>query len=165
VVCCVFAQVVEGADGGRGRLGGGRERDGVLGEEPAGEDGGVADGGAVDAEEGGGDRVGQAEVAAETGDEDVVGDVDAAVAVRAGAADGVDPAAAAPEACLVVEKGAVGVFQRGGQFLQAAGLDAGEGGVVQDGVAVRRGRRVFRFRPGGVREQGVVPLAVPCAAG
>jgi len=154
-------QVADSAEGCCGGLGGGRERDGVLGEEPAGEGGDVADGGGVNAEEGGDGLDGQAEVLAEPQDEDVAGDVGAAVAVRAGAADGVDPAAAAPDACLVVEEGTVGDFQRGGQFVQVAGLDAGEGSVVQGGLPVRRRRRRFRFRSGGVREQGVIPVGVP----
>ena len=97
---CVFLQVAEGAEGNCGGLGGGRERDDVLVGEPAGQDGRAADGGAVDAEEARGDGLdGQAQVVAEAGDRDVVGDVDAAVAVRPGAADGVGPAAAAPDAC------------------------------------------------------------------
>jgi hypothetical protein len=44
----------------------------------------VANGGGVDAEEGAGGLGGQAEVVAEAGDQDVAGEVGAAVAVRPG---------------------------------------------------------------------------------
>src|SRR5689334_1447076 len=53
--CGVFAQVIGGAQAVAGRRGGGRQRDAGAGEELAGEAGGVAYGGAVDAEQGAGD--------------------------------------------------------------------------------------------------------------
>lgn len=55
----------------------------------------MADGALAGAEQGGDDGDGQAEVAADEEGEEVVGDGEPAGAVRAGAADGVDAAAAA----------------------------------------------------------------------
>ena len=95
-------------------------------------------------------------------DEDVVGDVGAEVSVGAGAADGVDASAPAPEVVLLLAVSAGRDCQRGCQGFHVTGPEAGEGGMVQGFLPglIRRGRP----RGCGMREQGVVPLAVPFAA-
>ena len=166
VLCGVFAQVIDGSDGLGRRVCRCRHGDGVLADEPPGEGGRVADRARVEAEENGRGLVAQAEVVAEAQDEDVVGDVSAQVAVGAGPEDGVDAPASAPEVVLLLAVGVERDFQRGGQRFQVAGLEAGEDGVVQGILpGLVRGLR-FRDRRGvrGMREQGVVPLAVPSAA-
>ena len=79
----VCAQFVEGADGVFGRgPGGGRDRDARGCDDAAGDAGAAGDAAGVDSEERGGDLGGQAEVVAQAQDDDVAGDVGAAVAVR-----------------------------------------------------------------------------------
>ena len=166
VLAGVFAQFIDGSDGFRRGAGGWRYGDGVLVDEPPGAGGRVADAGRVDAEENGGGLDGQAEMVAEAQDEDVVGDVGAEVAVGARAADGVDAAAPAPEVVLLLAVSVERDFQRGCQRFQVTGLEAGEGGMVQGILPglIRGCRLRGRARGGGMREQGVVPLAVPSAA-
>jgi hypothetical protein len=158
----VFTQVIDGSD--RFRRGSRRygHGDGVLADEPPGEGGRVADAGRVDAEENGRGLVAQAEMVAEAQDEDVAGDVGAEVAVGAGPADGVDAPASAPEVVLLLAVGVERDFQRGGQRFEVTGLEAGEDGMVQGILpGLVRGLRVRRrFRGGGMREQGVVPLCL-----
>src|SRR5215472_18720914 len=101
----VFAQVIEGSDTGSGGLGGGWDRDAAVADELAGEGGGVADSGGVDAEEGADGVLGQAEVAAEAEGEHVVGEGEPGAGVRAAVADGVDALAVA----VAVAAGADGV--------------------------------------------------------
>ena len=162
----VFTQVIDSSDGFRRRVRRGRHGDGVLADEPPDEDGRVADAGRVDAEENGRGLVAQAEMVAEAQDEDVAGDVGAEVAVGAGPADGVDAPASAPEVVLLLAVSVERDFQRGCQRFQVTGLEAGEGGMVQGILPglIRRRRLRGRLRGSGMREQGVVPLAVPSAA-
>ena len=162
----VLTQVIDCPDGFRRGSGSGRHEDGVLVDEPPGEGDRVADGGRVDAEENGGVLGGQAEMVAKAQDQDVVGDVGAAVAVRAGAADGVDAAVAAPEVVLLLAGSVKRDCQRGCQGFEVAGLEPGEGGMVQGIVPglIRGCRLRGRPRGCGMRKQGVVPLAVPSAA-
>jgi hypothetical protein len=128
------------------RFGGGREGDGVLAEELAGEAEGVGDGGAVDAEEDAGDERGQVQVVVEAEGPDVAGQVGPAAAVGAAAgADGVHLAAAAAGVVALFAAGAERDFQGGGQRVQVLGGHAGECGVVQGVPAGRAGRR-GRFR-------------------
>jgi hypothetical protein len=165
----VFAQVIEAADADCGPFGGGRERDAVIGEQLAGDPVGVADGRAVDPEERAGGGAGEAEVVAEPDDQDMAGEVDAAMAAGSAAvADGVDAAAAAAE---VAVPGAAGVgrdLQGCGQRGHVPGGQAGERGMVQGfpaGQPVRRCRLRFRVRVAqrhGVH--GAVPVAVPVMA-
>jgi hypothetical protein len=166
VLSGVFAQVIDGSDGSVPRVRICRHGDGVLVDEPPGEGGGVADAGRVDAEENGRGLVEQPEMVADAQDEDVVGDVGAEVAVGAGPADGVDAPAPAPEVVFLLTVGVERDFQCRGQRFQVTGLEAGEGGMVQGILPgpVRGFRVRGRFRGCGMREQGVVPLAVPSAA-
>ena len=64
-------------------------------------------------------------------DEDVAGDVGAEVSVGAGAADGVDAPALAPEVVLLLAVSVERDFQCGCQGFHVTGLEAGEGGMVQ----------------------------------
>src|SRR5579871_3968711 len=166
VLAGVFAQFIDGSDGLRRGAGSWRHGDGVLVDEPPGEGGRVADAGRMDAEENGGGLDGQAEMVAEAQDEDVVGDVGAEVAVGAGAADGIDAAAPAPEVVLLLAASVERDCQRGCERCEVTGLQAGEGGMVQDFLPGPVRGCGLRGRPGGcgMREQGVVPLAVPSAA-
>ena len=159
-------QFIDGTDGSGRRIRRYRHGDGVLADEPPGAAGRVGDGARVDAEENGRGLVTQAEVIAEAQDEDVVGDVGAEVAVRTNPADGVDAPASAPEVVLLLAASVERDFQRGGQCFEVTGPQAGESGVVQGVVPGLVRGLGYRGLPGGcgMREQGVVPLAVPFAA-
>ena len=125
----------------------------------------LVDEGVVDAEEGGGDVGGDAEVALEERGEEVVGGVEAA------GLSGVGPGAgtAAADAEVVLEAGVEAGGEGGGQGGDGGGVRAGEGGLVQVVPAAGPGRRRlrrFRLRGGaGDGEEAVVPLAVAVVAG
>jgi hypothetical protein len=162
----VFAQVLEGADAWcRGPLSRCREGGRGVVEQAGDEAGGVADGGVVDAEEGGGDVGGDAEVALEERGQEVVGGVEAAGLPGVGPGAG----AAAADAEVVLEAGVEAGGEGGGQGGDGGGVRAGEGGVVQVVLAAGPGwRRLQRFRlrgGAGDGEEGVVPVAVELVAG
>src|ERR1700757_968118 len=154
----VFAQVGEGAQADAGGRGGRRCRE--AGEQGCGQGGGVADGGAVGAEQGADDLGGQVQVLAHPGGEQVAGEVE--LAVGAAGAGGSLAGASVPQVAALLAAGGERDLQRGGQGVQVGGVQSGQRGVVQGGGVAqpgRGGRRWFRFR-GGPGGGGVVPLAV-----
>ena len=128
----------------------------------------MADGAGVDAEQGADGLHGQVQVLAQAEGDQVVGEVDPAVAVGAvPVPDGVDAAAAAAGVVALLAAGAGRDVQGCGQGVQVAGVHAGQRGVVQDGLGAAAGTLRFRlwFRGGsGSGQDGVVPLAADGAA-
>ncbi len=100
----------------------------------------MADGGCVDAEEGGGDVGGGAEVAFDEGGQEVAGDVEAAGLAFVGPGAG----AAAADAEVVLEAGVEAGGEGGGQGGDGGWADAGEGGVVQAVLAAGTARGRLR---------------------
>ncbi len=157
----VLAQVLGGPDAVR--AGG---EDGALPGEQAGDvPGGDADGGVIDAEDGGDVLAGHAEAVAVYRGQQVGGQAELEGGGGAFVPAAAGTAAGQVQALLAV--GGVGQFEGGGQGVEGGAGHAGQGGV-REGVQVRPGRGRGRCgRRGGPRDgqDGVVPFAVELVAG